>query len=64
MSGIEDEKIKKLFAEIKKIESEREVNRNEEDDISEGSSDGEGETDDLAQQKMKALYDVIKDKKE
>lgn len=59
----QDGRIKKIFEEIKKADEEKEINKNEEDDISEGSSDGEGQKDDLSPQKLNFLFQIIKNKK-
>ena len=56
-------KIKKIFEEIQALELRREEQRNEEDQISEGSSDGEGEKDDLPASNLNFLYQTIKNKK-
>ena len=63
MSKNEDKKLKALFEEIQKMEEEREFQKNSDDELSEGSSDGEDEKEDLPSSKIKQLFQIIKNKK-
>lgn len=59
-SGMENEKIKLLFDEIKQAEKNKELDKKSDDEMVEGSSDGEGDEDDLSPKQNDYLLQMIK----
>lgn len=62
-SAMENEKIKHLFEEIRQAEEAKEREHVSDDDLSEGSSDGEGEENDLPAAQANYLAQLIKGSK-
>ena len=63
LPGIEDDKIKLLFEEIRAAEAHKRQAMVSDDEMSEGSSDQEDEAEDLTPSKLKFLYQIIKNRK-
>jgi hypothetical protein len=59
-SAMENEKIRHLFEEIKEAEGNKDKEKISDDELSEGSSDGEGEEDDLSPVQAQYLMQLIK----